>query len=394
MKRTAKSAIAPVLFSFFIMGFVDIVGVATNNIKYDLGLSNTMAGLFPNFILIWFLLLSLPFGMLMSRIGRKTSVQLSNIITIVGMIVPLPVATGMVEANIATYIVSFILLGVGNTMLQVSLNPLLTNVCKPERLAGSMTIGQFVKAMSSLLGPQLVLLATAWCGNWNYVFIFYAAITLISGCRLHYTDIPREKPDRNVNTSFASVLGLLKDKFLLSLFLCIMLIVGIDVGLNYYIPVVFKEIFMVQNPTGVNTIYFAARAAGALLGAYLLTKISPKKILVWTMAAAVVGYVVMMTLTHIDANISVLKVLFCLMFVPVGFATANVFSIIFSFALNHKPNRSNAISSLLIMGVAGGGATTFAMGVITDHWGYTGGMSVLLLFLAYILFVSVKLIRR
>lgn len=382
------------MFGFFIMGFVDIVGTAVSNIKDTLDLSSTMAGLLPNFIFIWFLICSIPAGMMMRRMGRKAMVQISNLITIAAMLLPLLMIFGVVEPGLEVYIPVFVLLGIGNTIIQVALNPLLTNVVSGERLTSVMTLGQFVKALSSLLGPQIVLFATVGLGDWNYVFAIYAAVTLISSLWLMATPIPREAPDTSGATTFAGAFGLLKDKYLLLMFLSILLIVGIDVGLNFFIPEIFRNVYASENPTSMNTLYFGARALGSFVCALLLVRFSAKKILLWTMIASIAAYIVMMILAGIPASGSLSQALFVAMFLPVGFATGNVFAIIFSFAMQHKPEKADLISSLLIMGVAGGGAVTLVMGALSDAMGIVGGMSALLVCMVVILFVAIYVMKR
>lgn len=393
-KQLNTGLILPVLFSFFVMGFVDIVGTATLNIKTALGLSNTLAGLLPNFILIWFLVLSIPVGILMSRIGRKKTVQLSNIITIIGMLIPLPMILSLVETNLVTYLLTFVMLGIGNTIIQVSLNPLLTNVTPVNRLTSFMTLGQFVKAISSLLGPQFVLFATVSLNNWNYVFLIYAGVTVLSSLWLMLAPIPAEEKSSKKPDRFSQVIALLKDRTILSYFFCILLIVGIDVGLNFFIPVIFREIYAMEHAASMNTLYFGARAVGSFICALLLARFPSRKIFFLTMIVAIAAYVVMISLTLSAGGSALSKTLFTLMFLPVGFATANVFAIVFSFALQHKPEKADQISSLLIMGVAGGGATTLLMGIIADHIGITGGMSVLLPCMIYILIISILILRK
>ena len=134
-EKNSIGKILPVLFGFFVMGFCDVVGISTSYIKIDFNLSETMAGFIPTMVFLWFLLLSVPTAMLMNTIGRKKSVQLSNVITIVGMMIP------FFSYNLVTCMIAFALLGIGNTILQVSLNPLLTNVIKGERLTSSLTAG-------------------------------------------------------------------------------------------------------------------------------------------------------------------------------------------------------------------------------------------------------------
>ena len=54
MKQTnSKYTILPILFGFFVMGFVDLVGVAANHMKVDFELSDTMANLCPAMVFLY-----------------------------------------------------------------------------------------------------------------------------------------------------------------------------------------------------------------------------------------------------------------------------------------------------------------------------------------------------
>lgn len=127
--------LVPIMLSFFVMGFVDLVGIATNFVKADFGLTDSVANLFTTMVFFWFLVLSVPTGMLMNRIGRKKTVLLSILVTIFAMVVPL------LNYSLPFMLVSFSLLGIGNTLMQVSLNPLLSTMVTGERLASTLTFG-------------------------------------------------------------------------------------------------------------------------------------------------------------------------------------------------------------------------------------------------------------
>ena len=209
------SKLLPVLFGFFVMGFCDVVGISTSYVKNDFGLSETVAGFIPSMVFVWFLLLSIPAAIVMNRIGRKRMVQVSNVITIVGMLIP------FVDYNLVTCMVAFVLLGIGNTILQVSLNPLLTNVVKGEALTSSLTVGQVVKAVSSFCGPFIASFAAGVLGNWQYLFPIFAAITLLSALWLMSVRIPEEAPEKN-SSSMGAAFSLLGDRTILPsvLFFC------------------------------------------------------------------------------------------------------------------------------------------------------------------------------
>ena len=80
-EKTSSLKLIPVMLAFFAMGFVDLVGIASNYLKADLGLSDSEANIFPSLVFFWFLIFSVPTGMLMNRIGRKKTVLLSLIVT-------------------------------------------------------------------------------------------------------------------------------------------------------------------------------------------------------------------------------------------------------------------------------------------------------------------------
>lgn len=376
--ETSFSKLLPVLFGFFIMGFVDVVGIATNYIKQDFGLSDSLANLLPMMVFLWFAVFSVPTGLLMNSIGRKKTVLLSMAFTFVAMLVPL------MAYRFEVVLVAFALLGIGNTLLQVSLNPLLSNVVRGDRLTSSLTWGQFIKAIASFLGPIIAGFAAASLGNWKMLFPIFAAVTLLSTLWLYFTRI-EEKPIEGKTSSFSACFGLLNDKTILMFFLGILAVVGIDVGLNITVPKFLMErcnILLDQAGLGTS-LYFIARTTGSFVGAILLVKFSARKFFIISMVGAIAGMIAMLILSNLWA-------ILVLVFV-IGFAVANVFSIIFSAALQKQPERANEISGLMIMGVAGGAVIPPLMGVVSDTMGQTGGLAVLLGAMVYLLFLAFSL---
>ena len=370
--------IIPVLFGFFIVGFADLVGIATNYVKQDFKLSDTLANMLPMTLFLWFGILSVPTGIMMNRVGRKNTVLLSMGITLMAMVLPL------LSYNFPMILVAFGLLGIGNTVIQVSLNPLLTNVVRGDRLTSSLTLGQFIKAISAFLGPIIAGYAANGFGDWKYIFMVFALITVLSGVWLFFTQI-QEQPAGQNTSSFADSFGLLKDKTILFLFLGIVFVVGIDVGLNTTIPKFLMERCSIPlERAGLGTsLYFAARTIGTFAGAILLIQFSSKKFFIWSIMAAISAFIIMLFMNNIWGILN--------MFFLIGLAIANVFSIIFSAALKQKPERANEISGLIIMGIAGGAFVPFIMGITSDLIGQTGGMAILLVALVYLLFSAFKL---
>jgi len=370
--------VLPVLLGFFVMGFVDLVGIATNYVKQDFMLSDTLANLLPMTLFLWFAVLSVPTGLMMNKLGRKNTVILSMVITFLAMLIPL------ISYTFPMMLVAFGLLGIGNTIIQVSLNPLLTNVVRGDRLTSSLTLGQFIKAIASFLGPILAAVAAGSFGSWKFIFVIFAVVTVLSAIFLIVTPI-HEEPVNHAGSSFASSFGLLKDKVILMLFLAIVFVVGVDVGLNTTIPKFLMErCDILLEKAGMGTsLYFIARTVGAFAGAILLVKLSGRKFFIVSMFIAIPALLVMLFIGNLWAILSMIFIL--------GLTVANVFSIIFAAALRRIPERANEISGLLIMGVAGGAVIPLIMGIASDSLGQTGGMAVLLIALGYLLFSAFKL---
>jgi FHS family L-fucose permease-like MFS transporter len=201
--KVSLTKVFPVLFGFFIMGFVDVVGISTSYVQKDFGLTDSVANLLPMMVFLWFAVFSVPTGLLMNKIGRKNTVLLSMFITFLALLVPLlTYSYGMV-------LFAFALLGIGNTILKVSLNPLVSNVVSKEQLTSRLTLGQFIKAIASFLGPIIAGLAAATLGNWKLLFPMFAAITLLSSLWLWFTPLPRDEQVEQT-TSFGAAFSLLK----------------------------------------------------------------------------------------------------------------------------------------------------------------------------------------
>lgn len=88
-KEHMVSRLVPLMLAFFAMGFVDMVGTATNYVKADFSLSDTMANFLPSMVFLWFFFLSVPTGLLMNKIGKKKTVLASLVVTMVALFIPL-----------------------------------------------------------------------------------------------------------------------------------------------------------------------------------------------------------------------------------------------------------------------------------------------------------------
>src|SRR5574344_900491 len=383
--NTSLSKLIPVMLCFFTMGFVDLVGIASNYVKADLHLTDSQANIFPSLVFFWFLIFSIPTGMLMNHIGRKKTVLLSLIVTILSLLLPIFGDSSMLM------LVSFSLLGIGNTLMQTSLNPLLSNIVNGDKLASSLTFGQFIKAIASFLAPYIAMWGStqaipAFGLSWRVLFPVYMVIGVIAVFALNFTSISEEKEEGKPSTFF-ECLSLLSKPFILLSFIGIMCHVGIDVGTNTTAPkILIERLGMTLNEAAFATsLYFIFRTIGCLTGSLFLQIMSNRTFFVIS--------IIMMAFSMIGLFTGTSQAVLYVAIAMVGYGNSNVFSIIFAHALESVPEKQNEVSGLMIMGLFGGTVFPLIMGVASDAVGQAGAVAVMAIGVVY-LFTYIRNLKR
>lgn len=381
--KSKKIAFLSVMLCFFTMGFVDLVGIASNYVKADLGLTDSQANIMPSLVFFWFLIFSVPTGLLMNKIGRRNTVLLSIVLTIGSLVVPI------FGDTYPMMLVAFSLLGIGNAIMQTSLNPLVSNLVSGKRLASTMTLGQFVKAIASFLAPIIA----AWGATaaiptfglqWRILFPIYAIVGLVATIALFATNIKEEPADEA--SSVVSCLKLLGKPFVLLCFIGIMCHVGIDVGTNTTAPKLLVErAGMTIGAAGFATsVYFIFRTIGCFTGSFILRFFSAKSFF-FVSALMIAGGLAGLFYASTEMSIYLCLAL-------IGYGNSNIFSIIFSQALLSEPKKKNEVSGLMIMGLFGGTLFPLAMGYATDFiQSQSGAVAVMAVGALYLLIYTLKI---
>ena len=370
MKQSNKIALISVMFCFFAMGFVDLVGIASNYVKADLGLTDSVANFFPSLVFFWFLIFSVPTGVLMNKIGRKKTVLLSLIVTVVSLLLPL------FGETFPVMLTAFSLLGIGNALMQTSLNPLVTCVMKGGNLASTLTFGQFIKAIASFIAPYLSMWgATAviptFGYDWRILFAIFLVIGILATAVLASIEIEEPKAETSnagIGTQFANAFKLLGSPIVFLSFLGIMCHVGIDVGTNTTAPKILMERlgFSLNDAAFATSLYFIFRTIGCFSGSFFLRVLKTRTFFIISVICMALSMVCMFMGTDtmiLYAGIAL-----------VGYGNSNIFSMCFANALNAVCEKQNEVSGLMIMGLFGGTLFPLAMGVASDAMGQAGAV--------------------
>lgn len=384
MSKTVRITLIPIMFSFFVMGFVDMVGTSSDYLQQDLGLSDTMAGALPFVVFIWFPLCAVPAAVMMNLIGRKSTVMLSLSITLMSFIPPI------ITENLFAMGMSFSMLGIGNALMQTSLNPLVTDVTD-SHLAATLTFGQFVKAIASYLPTALIPLAITgviptFKLSWRVIFLIFAVITIITTVLLQLTPISEDHADigtgRTASQQMESAFRAMGIPMVALSALAIMCHVGIDVGTYTMAPALAGERFglcLADNTLFATSVYFIARTAGCLAGSFVLRAVRTRIVYIVSVLMIAVGVIGLFAAPTLS--------LFYVAIALVGAGNSNVFPMVYSQAILAVPDKKNEVSGLMISGLIGGAVFPLLMNwcgaAVDSHMGALAVMSVGVAYMIY-----------
>jgi MFS transporter, FHS family, L-fucose permease len=368
--------VTPVLMSFFVMSFCDLAGIGVDRVKLDFSLSNALAQLIPSAVFLWFFILSVPVGILQSRLGKRNVLNLGMLITAGGLFIP------FIYYSFSSVLFAFALLGIGNTIVQVSANPLLVDVVPASKRSSFLSLSQFIKAVGSMIAPPLAGWTAAQFGDWKIIFIAFGMVSLLAVGWLALTPLEESKISEN-RATFSSSFRLLLNRYILMMVAGIFLVVGIDVGINAFSGQFLLDKFSSDRmlAESARSLYFLGKMVGTLGGAVMLVRFSSPKFLFWS---SVTGLISILVLLVAPSDLAAVIIIFI-----IGLGVANIFPLIFSLTVEKYPLRANEISGLMIMAVSGGAVLPPLMGWISDMTGQViWGMLLLPASAGYLVFVS------
>lgn len=353
-----------VMLTFFTMGFVDLVGAASNRVQADLALTEAQTYFIPSLVFFWFLIFSVPTSALMNKIGRKNTVLVSLIVTLLALLLPI------FGNGYYLMLAAFSLLGIGNAIMQTSLNPLVTNIIQGDKLASTLTFGQFVKAIASFMAPLIMTwgatMSMSFGLEWRIIFPIYGVIGVLATLLLFGTKIA-EAPVEGKAAGFVDCFKLLANPFVLLCFISIMCHVGIDVGTNTTAPklLVDRLGWTLDEAAFATSLYFIFRTLGCFSGSFILQKVSSKTFFAISACMIVLSMILM--------ALGQSQWMLYLGIALVGYGNSNIFGITFAEALKAMPEKQNEVSGLMIMGLFGGTLFPLCMGYATTLMGGTIG---------------------
>jgi fucose permease len=339
------------------MGFGDAVGPFVSLAREKFQLSTFMAQMIPFVGFAMFGILSIPMGVFQDQKGKKFILLLGLCIMLAGMLIP----TIMGLSTFPIFLITILLLGAGATTLQVAGNPIMRDVSPEGKYSRNLSLAQFVKAIGSLSGPLIPVIAARYFGaSWNVIFPIYSVALLITLAFLFPLKVDEHRSADHKPTSFGSALGLLRNGYIAMMVFALFLYVGAEVSVSSGIPLYLKERFAIDiNRIGLlgTGLFFLALTIGRFSGGVILNWMQARTFFVMTCALSIIG------LLSLFAPSSTLALVG---FLLIGLGFANIFPLIFSIVIDHMPSEANALSGLMVMAIVGGAILPPLMGLVAD----------------------------
>ncbi|MEI6889932.1 MAG: MFS transporter [Bacteroidales bacterium] len=380
-KKVNIPKLMPVLMAFVVMSFVDLVGIGVDRVSKDMSLSATLGQLIPSAAFLWFLLLSVPVGIMQARIGKRLMLNIGILVTALGLLVPFFIY------SFSMVLFGFALLGIGNTIVQVSANPLLVDVVPSNRVSSFLSFSQFVKAIGSMIGAPLAGYFALKFGDWKLLFLVFGLVSILTAIWLGMTRVDERKQE-DIKVTFGSAFSLLGNGFIFMMVMSIFVVVGIDVGFNSNSGQFLIKHFGIEQTAAESgrSVYFFGRMLGTFAGALLLTKISSRKFLMGTSFLGILALIAILAIPSAAAA-------WVLVFL-IGMFVANIWPLVFSIAVEKYPNRSNEISGLMMSAISGGAVIPLLMGWVSDISSVAAGIYVLIACMLYLFGVGVYSLKK
>ncbi len=335
--------------------------------------------------------LSIPFGLLMNKIGYKKTLLLGLAVVGIGFIINYLGISSMLgmETSViySIFLGSMFIVALGIVMLQLVANPYVMVLGSPEKGAFRMTLANALNSAATTVAPVFITYVIiagkvptpdAVPGPYLGLGIF----TLILCAVLFFLKLP------NINEGEqAEELTGEKKEYKDTVFqyphvwlgmLGIFFYMGIELGVPSMLPAYFKsnpELAQYGSPTDFLPYYWGSMMVGRFAGAIILNKFKPRKILSVCLVCGALCVASSFALSGIASVYAMLAA---------GLFHSVMWPLVFNLGLQELGPHTKAASGIINLGVVGGATLPLLMGFIVDNPALGVGYAVAMMFIYYV----------
>ncbi len=351
-------------------GFIwNLANVLVALFQETFDLSNFETSLLTSISFLAFFTMSYPAKFIVAKIKTQNAISLGAALAAVGLLIFIPAAKMM---SYPLFLVGTFVMFSGVTFLQIVCNPYIRALGPPNRAASRINLSQGLGAIGAFL--------TAYVAGWfilnkfeadpfkgivwfylilGILFVVLAAIVKVSKMPANPTDEMAAQPtQKDIATTKTSAWGF--RHFRIG-FIVLLLYMGAEAILYQLMTPYFMEQTEITKASAVKIsgILFLGLMVGRLLGAGLLIKINPGKLVGWF---AAITAILILTSMLTGGYVAIYTIVLTGFFISIMFAT------IYSLAIDGLGKFTNEASSFLIMAISGGFFIPLLFGLVADSF--------------------------
>ena len=341
-------------------------------------------------------LLAIPFAMLMSKIGYKGTLLLGLAVAGIGFVINSYGINAAISAGSNVYIVfllSMCVVAMGVVMLQNVANPYVMVLGKPESGAFRMTLSQALNSVATTVAPIFIttVIIAGKAPTPDAVpgpFLGLGIFTLIICGILVFLKLPKIDEGKQAEEESGE-----KKEYKSSVFkythvwlgaLAIFMYMGVEIGVPSMLPYRFQLLYPDMNPaecasmaTSYLAFYWGGMMVGRFVGAGILTKFEPRKLLTCCLCLGALCIALSLVLSTSMVGIWLM--------LAAGLFHSVMWPLIFNLGLQELGPHTKAASGVINTGVIGGALLMPVMGAIVDAAGVIIALCAMFVFYAYII---------
>jgi FHS family L-fucose permease-like MFS transporter len=352
-----------------------------------------------------YLVVSLPAGGLVKRIGYQNGAVAGLSVAAIGCLLFYPAA----DSGYGLFLFAFFVLASGITILQVAANPFVTLLGDPRTASSRLTLTQAFNSLGTTVGPLFggllilggaALLSDAELASMDAVqraahraaeaatvrgpYLMLAVALLVLAVLFAFARLPKvvhEATAGDRGSSFA----LLKHRNLLLGTIGIFLYVGAEVSIGSFLISFLgeKHIAGLDHASAAHYVayYWGLAMVGRFIGFAVMRRVSPGLTLGFN-AACAIALILLATLGEGRPAMWAI--------IGVGLFNSIMFPTIFSIALNGLGANTGQGSGILCMAIVGGAIIPFVQGFVADNAGLQPSFVVPMVCYGFILYYGLR----
>ncbi len=341
-------------------------------------------------------LLAIPFAMLMSKIGYKGTLILGLAVAGIGFVINSFGINAAISAGANVYVVfllSMCLVAMGVVMLQNVANPYVMVLGSPEKGAFRMTLSQALNSVATTVAPLFItyVIINGKTPAPEYVpgpFLGLGIFTIIICLILVFLKLPKIDEGAQAEEATGE-----KKEYKSSVFkythvwlgaLAIFMYMGVEIGVPSMLPYRFQLLHPEMDSAalaGLATTYLAyywgGMMVGRFVGAGILTKFEPRKLL--TACLCLGAACILLSLLFSGSMLGI----WCML--AAGLFHSVMWPLIFNLGLQELGPHTKAATGVINTGVIGAAILMPVMGKMVDGMGVIIAMCFMFVFYAYII---------